>query len=174
MLANSILFLFPVLIAEMHTWYWCSRSEVCEGESSWCYFDIYLSTFNGGAWGAPPCKVNTATEFDLISFQFFPVLVPTFNIVNRGTEAEDQILKRLRNAKEEIEQGKSSGIFDHILYNDKLEECYENLKVICYCLMQISDNLIIFLFVKYPDLTSLLCIETLGTWWEYCCNPSNL
>lgn len=46
----------------------------------------------------------------------------------RGTETEDQILKRLRNAKEEIKQGKSSGIFDHILYNDKLEECYENLK----------------------------------------------
>ena len=47
----------------------------------------------------------------------------------RGTETEEQILKRLRNAEAEIEQGKSSGIFDHFLYNDKLEECYENLKV---------------------------------------------
>ncbi|OAY43185.1 guanylate kinase 2 [Manihot esculenta] len=46
----------------------------------------------------------------------------------RGTEAEEQILKRLRNAEAEMEQGKSSGIFDHILYNDELEECYENLK----------------------------------------------
>ncbi|XP_065856281.1 guanylate kinase 2-like [Euphorbia lathyris] len=46
----------------------------------------------------------------------------------RGTEAEEQILKRLRNAEAEIEQGKSSGIFDHILYNDNLEDCYENLK----------------------------------------------
>ncbi|XP_016669501.1 guanylate kinase 2 isoform X1 [Gossypium hirsutum] len=46
----------------------------------------------------------------------------------RGTETEEQILKRLRNAEAEIEQGKSSGIFDHILYNDNLEECYENLK----------------------------------------------
>ncbi|XVE95979.1 hypothetical protein REPUB_Repub02eG0182200 [Reevesia pubescens] len=46
----------------------------------------------------------------------------------RGTETEEQILKRLRNAEAEIEQGKSSGIFDHILYNDHLEECYENLK----------------------------------------------
>ncbi|XP_044506464.1 guanylate kinase 1-like [Mangifera indica] len=46
----------------------------------------------------------------------------------RGTETEEQILKRLRNAKAEIEQGKTSGIFDHILYNDKLDECYENLK----------------------------------------------
>ncbi|KAJ4706428.1 Guanylate kinase [Melia azedarach] len=46
----------------------------------------------------------------------------------RGTETEEQILKRLRNAKAEIEQGKSSDIFDHILYNDKLEECYESLK----------------------------------------------
>ncbi|KAG5151323.1 hypothetical protein JHK84_027795 [Glycine max] len=47
---------------------------------------------------------------------------------DRGTETEEQVLKRLRNAQAEIEQGRSSGIFDHILYNDKLEECYENLK----------------------------------------------
>ncbi|KAL4353367.1 hypothetical protein GQ457_06G024970 [Hibiscus cannabinus] len=46
----------------------------------------------------------------------------------RGTETEEQIQKRLRNAKAEIEQGKSSGIFDHILCNDNLEKCYENLK----------------------------------------------
>ncbi|KAE8725161.1 Guanylate kinase 1 [Hibiscus syriacus] len=46
----------------------------------------------------------------------------------RGTETEEQVQKRLRNAEAEIEQGKSSGIFDHILCNDNLEKCYENLK----------------------------------------------
>ncbi|CAL0310063.1 unnamed protein product [Lupinus luteus] len=46
----------------------------------------------------------------------------------RGTETEEQVLKRLRNAEAEIEQGKSSKIFDFILYNDNLEECYEKLK----------------------------------------------
>ncbi|XP_037497020.1 guanylate kinase 2 isoform X2 [Jatropha curcas] len=46
----------------------------------------------------------------------------------RGTEAEEQVLKRLRTAKIEIEEGQSSGIFDHILHNDKLEDCYEKLK----------------------------------------------
>ncbi|KAG6638393.1 guanylate kinase 2-like isoform X3 [Carya illinoinensis] len=46
----------------------------------------------------------------------------------RGTETEEQILKRLRNAQAEIEQGQSSAIFDYILYNDHLEECHENLK----------------------------------------------
>lgn len=51
------------------------------------------------------------------------------NTVNRGTETEEQILKRLRNARAEIEQGQSSNIFDHMLYNDNLEECYESLKV---------------------------------------------
>jgi guanylate kinase len=51
------------------------------------------------------------------------------NILSRGTETEEQVLKRLRNAQAEVEQGKSSGIFDFILYNDKLEECYESLKV---------------------------------------------
>lgn len=48
----------------------------------------------------------------------------------RGTETEEQVLKRLRNAEAEIEQGKSLGIFDHILYNDDLEECYKSLKKI--------------------------------------------
>ncbi|XP_029126790.1 guanylate kinase 2 isoform X1 [Cajanus cajan] len=47
---------------------------------------------------------------------------------DRGTETEEQILKRLNNAKAEIEQGESSHVFDFILYNDKLEECYESLK----------------------------------------------
>ncbi|TQE10936.1 hypothetical protein C1H46_003509 [Malus baccata] len=44
------------------------------------------------------------------------------------TETEEQVLKRLRNAKAEIEQGQSSGIFDHMLYNDNLEDCYQSLK----------------------------------------------
>lgn len=50
-------------------------------------------------------------------------------MLNRGTETEEQVLKRLKNAKAEIEQGQSSGIFDHMLYNDNLEECYKSLKV---------------------------------------------
>lgn len=49
--------------------------------------------------------------------------------VCRGTEVEEQIQKRLRNAKAELEQGKSPGLFDHILVNDDLESCYEKLKV---------------------------------------------
>lgn len=48
----------------------------------------------------------------------------------RGTETEEQIQKRLRNAKAELEQGHSSGLFDHILVNDDLEACYERLKSI--------------------------------------------
>ncbi|KAL2327019.1 hypothetical protein Fmac_020446 [Flemingia macrophylla] len=47
---------------------------------------------------------------------------------DRGTETEEQVQKRLRNAQNEIEQGTSSGIFDHILHNDNLQECYANLK----------------------------------------------
>ncbi|KAI3772584.1 hypothetical protein L6452_03774 [Arctium lappa] len=46
----------------------------------------------------------------------------------RGTETEEQIQKRLRNAKAELEQGNSPGLFDHILVNDDLEACYERLK----------------------------------------------
>ncbi|KAK4281870.1 hypothetical protein QN277_013316 [Acacia crassicarpa] len=47
---------------------------------------------------------------------------------DRGTETEEQIVKRLRNAEAEIEKGRSPGLFDFILYNDNLEECYERLK----------------------------------------------
>ncbi|KAL9265283.1 Guanylate kinase 2-like protein [Drosera capensis] len=46
----------------------------------------------------------------------------------RGTETEEQIQKRLRNAKVELEQGRSPGLFDHVLVNDDLEACYKNLK----------------------------------------------
>lgn len=46
----------------------------------------------------------------------------------RGTETEEQIQKRLRNARAELEQGKSPGLFDHILVNDDLEACYKRLK----------------------------------------------
>ncbi|KAL1549973.1 Guanylate kinase 2 [Salvia divinorum] len=48
----------------------------------------------------------------------------------RGTEVEEQIQKRLRNAKAELEQGTSPGLFDHILVNDDLENCYDKLKVL--------------------------------------------
>lgn len=47
---------------------------------------------------------------------------------SRGTETEEQIQKRLRNAKGELEQGKFPGLFDHILVNDDLEACYQTLK----------------------------------------------
>ncbi|CAA2994850.1 guanylate kinase 2-like [Olea europaea subsp. europaea] len=46
----------------------------------------------------------------------------------RGTETEEQIQKRLKNARVELEQGNSPGLFDHILVNDDLETCYKNLK----------------------------------------------
>ncbi|KAI3801354.1 hypothetical protein L1987_29458 [Smallanthus sonchifolius] len=46
----------------------------------------------------------------------------------RGTETEGQIQKRLRNAKAELEEGNSPGLFDHILVNDDIEACYERLK----------------------------------------------
>ncbi|PIA48376.1 hypothetical protein AQUCO_01400767v1 [Aquilegia coerulea] len=48
----------------------------------------------------------------------------------RGTETEEQVQKRLRNARAELGEGKSSGLFDHILVNDDLEKCYESLKVL--------------------------------------------
>lgn len=48
----------------------------------------------------------------------------------RGTETEEQVQKRLTNARAELDQGKSSGLFDHVLVNNDLERCYEELKKI--------------------------------------------
>ncbi|KAG8093183.1 hypothetical protein GUJ93_ZPchr0012g22190 [Zizania palustris] len=46
----------------------------------------------------------------------------------RGTETEEQIQKRLKNARAELDQSNSLGLFDHLLINGGLEACYENLK----------------------------------------------
>jgi guanylate kinase len=51
------------------------------------------------------------------------------NWLYRGTETEEQIQKRLKNARAELDQSNSPGLFDHLLVNDDLETCYENLKV---------------------------------------------
>lgn len=48
----------------------------------------------------------------------------------RGTEKEEDVQKRLRTAKAELEQGRNSNLFDHILVNDDLDACYLNLKEI--------------------------------------------
>ncbi|KAM0829992.1 hypothetical protein ACQ4PT_066512 [Festuca glaucescens] len=50
------------------------------------------------------------------------------NWLYRGTETEEQIQKRLKNARAELDQSNSPGLFDHLLVNDDLETCYENLK----------------------------------------------
>lgn len=59
----------------------------------------------------------------------------------RGTETEEQVQKRLRNARAELEEGKSSGLFDHILVNDNLDTCYESLKELLG-LKQITGDLL--------------------------------
>ncbi|VFQ78496.1 unnamed protein product [Cuscuta campestris] len=55
----------------------------------------------------------------------------------KSVRAKEQIQKRLRNAREELEKGKSPGLFDHILVNDDLEICYKSLKAI----LRLSDGL---------------------------------
>ncbi|MCL7025243.1 hypothetical protein MKW94_021462, partial [Papaver nudicaule] len=57
----------------------------------------------------------------------------------RGTETEEQVQKRLQNAKIELEEGKSSGLFDHILVNCDLEICYQTLKVLIFAFSFVLD-----------------------------------
>ncbi|EKX52972.1 hypothetical protein GUITHDRAFT_92151 [Guillardia theta CCMP2712] len=46
----------------------------------------------------------------------------------RGTETEDKILKRLANAKSELEAKDEPGLFDHQIVNDDIEKAYTELK----------------------------------------------
>lgn len=46
----------------------------------------------------------------------------------RGTETEEQVQKRLNNAKAELEHGRNSLLFDHYVVNDDLENCYLEVK----------------------------------------------
>ncbi|XP_059295798.1 guanylate kinase 2-like isoform X1 [Lycium ferocissimum] len=79
-------------------------------------------------------KSVRASAFDAI---FIFISPPSFEELEkrlraRATETEEQIQKRVQNARAELEQGKSSGLFDHILVNDDLETCYEKLKnILC-------------------------------------------
>lgn len=43
----------------------------------------------------------------------------------RGTEKEDAILKRLTNAKEELDYGMGEGNFDRVFTNDDLNMTFE-------------------------------------------------
>jgi guanylate kinase len=73
----------------------------------------------------------------------------------RGTETEEQIQKRLKNARAELDQSNSPGLFDHLLVNDDLETCYENLKLLSLDDDQEdSDDL----FIKDGKQTTNYCI----------------
>jgi guanylate kinase len=74
----------------------------------------------------------------------------------RGTETEEQIQKRLRNARAELDQSNSPGLFDHLLVNDDLETCYENLKQLLSLDddQEDSDDL----FIKDGKQTASYCI----------------
>lgn len=47
---------------------------------------------------------------------------------DRKTESEENLQKRLRAARMDMEFSKEPGIFDFVVVNDKLEEAYEKLK----------------------------------------------
>jgi guanylate kinase len=47
---------------------------------------------------------------------------------SRGTDSEEAILKRLKQAKEELAYGEIPGNFDVVLVNDDVEEAYSNLR----------------------------------------------
>ncbi|BFI43329.1 guanylate kinase [Marchantia polymorpha subsp. ruderalis] len=48
----------------------------------------------------------------------------------RGTETEDQIQKRLKNAKIEMDRSTDTTLFDHLVINDNIDVAYEQLKKI--------------------------------------------
>ncbi|KAK6149166.1 hypothetical protein DH2020_016691 [Rehmannia glutinosa] len=61
---------------------------------------------------------------------FIFICPPSFEELEKRLRARDRRTgpKTTPNAKAELEQGNSPGLFDHILVNDDLEACYEKLK----------------------------------------------
>lgn len=45
----------------------------------------------------------------------------------RGTETEEAVVKRLKNAKEELDYGMGEGNFDQVFTNDDLDKTFESL-----------------------------------------------
>ncbi len=71
-------------------------------------------------------------ELDILPAKYVFVAPPSLEelenrLRNRGTETEDQIELRLRNAITQMEFGINSEIFDYILENDILEEAVDEL-----------------------------------------------
>ncbi|CAM6124138.1 unnamed protein product [Calypogeia fissa] len=64
---------------------------------------------------------------------FIFISPPTFQelearLRGRGTETEEQIRNRLKNAKAEMDRSGDVTLFDHLLVNDKIDDTYEQLK----------------------------------------------
>ncbi|ONK66762.1 uncharacterized protein A4U43_C06F11680 [Asparagus officinalis] len=79
------------------------------------------------AAGYVSSKANTRSRRKklAVAFQAKVVLAPVYG---RGIKTEEQVQKRLRNMKAELEQGRAPSLFDHVLVNDDLETCYQNMK----------------------------------------------
>jgi len=49
----------------------------------------------------------------------------------RGTDKEEAILERLKQAEKEIEFSKTPGVHDQIIVNDDLEKAWKEFKAFC-------------------------------------------
>ena len=71
-----------------------------------------------------------------LNARFVFVAPPSFEelekrLRGRGTETEDKIQMRLKNAKGEMEYMDKPGFFDCVIVNDDLDAAYGTLKAIC-------------------------------------------
>lgn len=69
---------------------------------------------------------------------------------SRGTESEDAILKRLKQAREELAYGDVPGNFDIILLNDDVDEAYANLRNFIIC---VSITINFYHLIEYCYMT---------------------
>ena len=49
----------------------------------------------------------------------------------RGTDKEEAILERLKQAEKEIEYSKTPGVHDQIIVNDDLEKAWQEFEAFC-------------------------------------------
>jgi guanylate kinase len=80
--------------------------------------------------GARKIKANTAGSLDA---RYVFIAPPSFDALEerlrgRGTENEDTMQTRLRNAREEVEFSKDAEFWDAVVVNDNLEAAFAQLK----------------------------------------------
>ena len=93
--------------------------ETVRGNGKICILDIDIQGVRNVKLSALDCRYIFITPPDMSQLEE--------RLRGRGTETEDKIRVRMKNATEEMEYGETEGNFDAIIANVELEQCFETV-----------------------------------------------